>query len=146
MVKDDALIPFGKMPESRTHMTLPVSLESIPAGFPAPNGGYIDGELDVNEFLVTHPSSTYIYRVSGDSMIEAGIMSGDFVLVDSGMTPENEDTVVAMVDGEYTVKKLILKPKPQLVPCNADYSPIEIGEFTEVTIIGPVISVIRKYR
>ena len=79
-------------------------------------------------------------------MIEAGIMSGDFVLVDSGMTPENEDTVVAMVDGEYTVKKLILKPKPQLVPCNADYSPIEIGEFTEVTIIGPVISVIRKYR
>lgn len=145
-MQDDTLIPLGKLPQPRSRVPLPVSLESIPAGFPAPNGGYVDGELDVNEFLVTHPSSTYIYRVSGESMIDAGIMPGDFVLVDSGMTPENEDTVVAMVDGEYTVKKLILHPKPQLVPCNPNYSPIEICEFTEVTIIGPVISVIRKYR
>ena len=51
-----------------------------------------------------------------------------------------------MIDGEYTIKKLQTHPHPQLIPCNREYSPIEIGEYTEVTIIGPVISVIRKYR
>ena len=60
--------------------------------------------------------------------------------------PKTGDVVVAMIDGEYTIKKLQTHPHPQLIPCNREYSPIEIGEYTEVTIIGPVISVIRKYR
>ena len=91
----DEVTSYGLVPEANTHVELPVALESIQAGFPAPNGGYIDGNLDVNEFLVNSPSSTYIYRVSGESMIEAGIMPGDFVLVDSSVKPENGDVVVA---------------------------------------------------
>ncbi|MCK0527502.1 MULTISPECIES: translesion error-prone DNA polymerase V autoproteolytic subunit [unclassified Anaerobiospirillum] len=141
----DRVIPHGVVPNPKTTLSLPVAFETIQAGFPAPNGGYIDGNLDVNEFLVSHPSSTYIYRVAGDSMIEAGIMPDDFVLVDSSIEPRSNDIVVAMVDGEYTIKKLVKGPPPQLVPCNKEYSPIFIGEYTEVTVIGPVISVIRKY-
>lgn len=141
----DSVTPFGTDSESHGEVKLPLAQESIPAGFPTPNGGYIDSELDVNEFLVSHPSSTYIYRVDGDSMIEAGIMPDDYVLVDSSMQPRNGDVVVAVVDGDYTVKKLHMGPPPKLVPCNKDYQPIQIGEYTEVTIIGPVISVVRKY-
>ena len=109
----DEVTSYGLVPEANTHVELPVALESIQAGFPAPNGGYIDGNLDVNEFLVNSPSSTYIYRVSGESMIEAGIMPGDFVLVDSSVKPENGDVVVACVDGEYTIKEL-RNPNPNL--------------------------------
>ncbi len=141
----DEVTSYGLVPEANTHVELPVALESIQAGFPAPNGGYIDGNLDVNEFLVNSPSSTYIYRVSGESMIEAGIMPGDFVLVDSSVKPENGDVVVACVDGEYTIKELSLKPKPKLVPRNREYPEVEITENSVVVIVGPVISVVRKY-
>ena len=141
----DEVTSYGLVPEANTHVELPVALESIQAGFPAPNGGYIDGNLDVNEFLVNSPSSTYIYRVSGESMIEAGIMPGDFVPVDSSVKPENGDVVVACVDGEYTIKELRLKPKPKLVPRNREYPEVEITENSVVVIVGPVISVVRKY-
>ena len=141
----DRVISHGKVPAPQSFLELPVAFESVQAGFPAPNGGYIDGHLDVNQFLVSHPSSTFVYQVAGDSMIEAGIMPDDFVLVDASIEPKTGDVVVAMIDGEYTIKKLQTHPHPQLIPCNREYSPIEIGEYTEVTIIGPVISVIRKY-
>ena len=75
----DSLESFGKAVEERTHIELPLAQESIQAGFPAPNGGYIDENLDVNEFLVKSPSSTYIYRVSGESMKEAGFQDTPFI-------------------------------------------------------------------
>lgn len=141
----DRVKNLGKVGEPQSHLELPVAFECVQAGFPSPNGGYIDGHLDVNQFLVNHPSSTFVYQVAGDSMIEAGIMPNDFVLVDASVEPKDYDVVVAKVDGEYTIKKLLLGTTPQLVPCNKEYAPIEIGEYTDVTIIGPVISVIRKY-
>lgn len=136
---------LGLVSEANTHIELPVALESVQAGFPAPNGGYVDGNLDVNEFLITSPSSTYVYRVSGESMIDAGIMPGDFVLVDSSVKPNDGDIVVASVDNEFTIKELRLKPMPRLIPQNKDYPEVEISENSVVVIVGPVISVIRKY-
>lgn len=136
---------LGLVSEANTHIELPVALESVQAGFPAPNGGYVDGNLDVNEFLITSPSSTYVYRVSGESMIDAGIMPGDFVLVDSSVKPNDGDIVVASVDNEFTIKELRLKPRPRLIPQNKDYPEVEISENSVVVIVGPVISVIRKY-
>lgn len=138
---------FGKVAPSHGSMPLPLAEESIIAGFPAPNGGYIEGNLDVNEYLIDHPSATFIYRVSGDSMIDAGIMHGDFVLVDTSREVREGNIVVACVDGSYTIKKLVnvRSPRPQLLPCNSQYGPIEINEFSDVKIIGPVISVVRKY-
>ena len=141
----DRVKSFGLVPPAQSHLELPVACESIPAGFPSPNGGYIDGNLDVNQFLVSHPSSTYVYQVTGDSMIEAGIMPDDFVLVDSSIQVRSGDVVVASIDGEFTIKKLEVGPPPRLVPCNCLYQPVQIDEGAEVTIIGPVISVIRTY-
>lgn len=137
--------PFAKASSDSIKVELPVATESIQAGFPAPNGGYIDGKLDVNEFLISSPHSTYIYKVSGESMIDAGIMPGDYVLVDSSIEPSNGDVVVALVDGEYTIKELVLSNPPKLVPSNSEYAPVQITENSLVTIIGPVISVVRKY-
>ena len=137
--------PFAKSSSDSIKIELPVATESIQAGFPAPNGGYIDGKLDVNEFLISSPHSTYIYKVSGESMIDAGIMPGDYVLVDSSIEPSNGDVVVALVDGEYTIKELVLSNPPKLVPRNCEYAPVQITENSLVTIIGPVISVVRKY-
>ena len=137
--------PFAKASSDSIKVELPVATESIQAGFPAPNGGYIDGKLDVNEFLISSPHSTYIYKVSGESMIDAGIMPGDYVLVDSSIEPSNGDVVVALVDGEYTIKELVLSNPPKLVPRNCEYAPVQITENSLVTIIGPVISVVRKY-
>lgn len=141
----DKVTKIGPASDNHSHIELPLAQESIQAGFPHPNGGYIDGNLDVNEFLVTSPSSTYIYRVSGDSMCEAGIMHGDYVLVDSSRTVNSGDIVVASVDDEFTIKKIIFGKPDRLVPCNKEYSEIEINENTRVVIIGPVISVVRKY-
>lgn len=141
----DKLTPLGLVSPNQSHIELPLAQEGVQAGFPAPNGGYIEGDLDVNDFLITSPSSTYIYQVSGDSMCEAGIMHGDYVLVDSSRQARSGDIVVASVDNEFTIKKLVLGKRNKLVPCNCDYSEIEITENSRVVIIGPVISVIRKY-
>ena len=86
-----------------------------------------------------------IVRVSGDSMCDAGIMHGDYVLVDSSRTVNSGDIVVASVDDEFTIKKIVFGKPNRLVPCNKEYSQIEINENTRVVIIGPVISVVRKY-
>lgn len=141
----DKLTPLGIASPEHKRIELPLATESVQAGFPAPNGGYIDGNLDVNEFLVTSPSSTYIYKVSGDSMKDVGIMHGDYVLVDSSREVRNNDIVVASVDDEFTIKKIVFGKENQLVPCNEEYSSIEINENSRVVIIGPVISVVRKY-
>ena len=78
-------------------------------------------------------------------MIDAGIMPGDYVLVESSIEPSNGDVVVALVDGEYTIKELVLSNPPKHVPRNSEYAPVQITENSLVTIIGPVISVVRKY-
>lgn len=144
---NDKLEEFGLVAPSHGEVPLPLAEESIIAGFPAPNGGYVEGNLDVNEYLIDHPSATFIYRVSGDSMIDAGIMPGDFVLVDTSREPREGNIVVACVDGSYTIKKLLNvgSRTPKLMPCNDQYEAVEIHEYSEVTIIGPVISVVRKY-
>lgn len=109
----DRVVCQSKVPKPRSRLDLPVAFESILAGFLAPNGGYIDGHLDVNQFLVSHPSSTYIYQVFGASMIEAGIMPDDFILVDASIEPKSGDVVVAMIDGEIHCQKTdYLSPSP----------------------------------
>lgn len=141
----DSVESLGQVSPANTHIELPLGTESIQAGFPAPNGGYIEGNLDVNEFLIKSPSSTYIYRVSGDSMKDAGIMPGDYVLVDSSVEVRNNDIVVASINGEFTIKEIRLGRVNQLVPRNEEYPPVAIEENSNVVVIGPVISVVRKY-
>ena len=139
--------PVARIPpeSGRTRQPLPLSLEKIPAGFPAPNGGYVDGSLDLNEFCISHPASSYIFQVIGDSMIEAGILPDDYLVVDLAREPRHGDIVIAEVGQEFTVKYLELTPVPRLVPANSAYQPVVITPDLECEIIGVVVTSLRKY-
>jgi len=90
-------------------LELPLLALPCPAGFPSPAEEYIEGErLDLNEHLIRHPAATFVVRVRGDSMRGAGIESGDYLIVDRSLEPADGKVVVAVVDGELTLKRLRL--------------------------------------
>jgi DNA polymerase V len=111
--------------------------------FPSPAQDYIEQRIDLNELLIQRPSATYFVRVSGDSMIEAGISDGDMLVVDSSMTAEHEHIVIAAVHGEFTVKRLQLRPTVQLIPMNPAYQPIIIRSEDDLEIFGVVNYIIK---
>lgn len=142
----EELLSFGKTVAKSKDLALKVSEDNIDAGFPAFNSGNVDQSLDVNDFLIDHPNSSYIYKVRGESMIDLGIMPGDFVIVDSAKRVQNHDIVVACIDNEFTIKEIVLSNPPQLIAHNKEYSNIKINENSELKIIGPVVGVVRKYK
>ncbi len=106
----------------------------------------MDARLDLNERLVRHPAATFFVRVEGDSMIGAGIHSGDILVVDRSMEPTDRSIVVAVLNGELTVKRLWRKNgRVRLEPENPDYPVIEIAEGEELIIWGVVTSAIREF-
>ena len=78
---------------------------SISAGFPSPAEDHMDVSLDINEYLVKHPSSTFYIYVRGDSMINSGIFDGDLLIIDKSLEVKSNSIVVAVINGEFTVKK-----------------------------------------
>ena len=128
-----------------TQQPLPFFNTSIPAGFPSPADDYVEQHLDLNDFMIKHPSSTFFVRVEGESMRDAGILSGDMLVVDRSLTPSHGRIVVALLDGEFTVKRLLIeKDHVYLAPENADYSPIKIQPESLFQIWGVVTYVIHK--
>ena len=123
---------------------LPLYSDQISAGFPSPAQDYVERTLDLNELCISHPSSTFLVRVSGDSMKDAGILDGDMLVVDRSVTAIHGSIVVAAVNREFTVKELCLKPFRQLLPHNKAYQPILLNEQDEFEIFGVVVSVVRK--
>ena len=107
---------------------LPFFSERISAGFPSPAQGYLDEHLDLNRLCIRRPASTFLLRVEGDSMVDAGIFAGDILIVDRSLEAVAGDVVVASLEGEFTVKELQLLPTPMLRPRNAAYAPIPIGD------------------
>ena len=123
----------------------PMFLDSVSAGFPSPATDYMENKLDLNEYLVKHPAATFIVKANGPSMIEAGILSGDLLIVDRSVTPKNDNIVIASVFGDLTVKKLRKKGSALfLVSANNEYSSIEVKEEMECFIWGVVTYVIHK--
>ncbi len=123
----------------------PLMAFKIPAGFPSPAQDYIEGKLDLNEYLIAHPASTFFVRVDGYSMQGAGILPDDILIVDRALEAANNQIVIAVVDGELTVKRLKINGNEWfLVPENPDYQPIPITEGMEFTIWGIVTYVIHK--
>src|SRR5690606_22581593 len=88
----------------RQYVELPLFVERVACGFPSPAQDYIEDRLDLNRLAVRHPSATYFVKVSGDSMIGAGIGDGDLLVVDRSLDAGHGDIVVAAVAGEFTVK------------------------------------------
>ncbi|WP_258304865.1 translesion error-prone DNA polymerase V autoproteolytic subunit [Salmonella enterica] len=122
---------------------LPFFSYLVPCGFPSPAADYIEQRIDLNELLVSHPSSTYFVKATGDSMIDAGINDGDLLVVDSSRTAEHGDIVIAAVDGEFTVKRLQLRPTVQLNPMNSAYSPIIVGSEDTLDVFGVVTFIVK---
>ena len=120
-------------------------LGEIAAGFPSPAEEALLDTLKLDEFLVAKPDATYMLRVEGDSMIDAGIQPGDMVLVERGRRPRNGDIVIAQVDGDWTMKYFQKDAQGvRLEPANAKYRPIRPKRSLELG--GIVTCVIRKYR
>ena len=123
----------------------PLFLDSVSAGFPSPATDYMENKLDLNEHLVKHPAATFIVKASGPSMIEAGISSGDLLIVDRSIVPRNNNIVIASVFGDLTVKKLHKKGSTLfLLSANNQYPSIEIKEEMECFLWGVVTYVIHK--
>ena len=125
-------------------MPIPLAEQSVKAGFPSPAQDYMEGEIDLNDILIRHREATFYVRVSGDSMKDAGILDGDLLVVDRSVTARHGDTVIACVDGEFTVKILQLTPNIALLPANANYQPILFQAEQSLEIFGVVTFVIHK--
>ena len=87
-------------------LELPLFTSTVPAGFPSPADDHIEGKLDLNEHLVRRPAATFFVRASGESMRGAGIFDGDLLIIDRGVSPQPDDIVIAILQGELTVKRL----------------------------------------
>src|ERR1019366_9965818 len=94
-------IPF----ERRTALRIPMGTASVEAGFPSPADDHMERGIDFNEELIRNKAATFCVRVQGESMRDAGIHSGDVLVVDRSVTPADRQIVVAMIDGEFTVKR-----------------------------------------
>ena len=133
------------VPLAKSTVVLKLFSSTVAAGFPSPADDYVEKGLSMDELLIKHPSSTYLARASGDSMMECGILDGDILIIDRSITPENGDIVIAAIDGELTCKFLDLK-KNQLISANSKYLPIKLNDTAELLIEGVVISSIRQHR
>lgn len=124
---------------------LPLAGESVPAGFPSPAEEYLEQPLDLNEYVAPRPEATFYVRVSGDSMIGAGIFHDDILVVDKSQRPAPGNVVIAFVDGEFTVKRLVRDGDMlALAPENPDFSPIALTPETDFEIWGVVRHVVHK--
>ncbi|MSS73894.1 MAG: translesion error-prone DNA polymerase V autoproteolytic subunit [Candidatus Latescibacteria bacterium] len=138
-----AVIPY----EPSAALPIPFFGSTIPAGFPSPAEDYIDKSLDLNDLVIQHPAATFFVRVEGDSMIDAGIHSGDVLVVDRALTPGNGRVVVAVVGGEFTVKRIRkVGDRLFLVPDNPDLDPLEISPETGFEVWGIVTYVIHRVK
>jgi len=132
-------------PELSTPVSRPLYMTAIEAGFPSPADDYIEGRLDLNQHLIKHPAATFFVKVSGHSMVDAGIFPGDILIVDRSLEAVDKKIVIAVVNGELTVKRLRIRSgRPFLEPENDQYAPIEITPDMAFEIWGVVTSVIHK--
>ena len=116
---------------------------AVAAGFPSPADDYLESKLDLNDYLIKHPSATFFVRVAGDSMVNAGIHNNDIIIVDRSIKPKHGKIVVAALDGQMTVKRLYRRDKKViLLPENELFKPIEISDSMEIVIWGVATNVI----
>ena len=128
---------------SRGGGRLPLYGAYVPAGFPSPADDFIEDMLDLNTFLIRHPAATFLVRVQGESMVDAGIYPGDILVVDRALEPGDRSVVVVALDGELTVKRIRRRSgKVFLEAQNPKYSPIEVPPDTSLHVWGVVTYVI----
>jgi DNA polymerase V len=131
--------------ETSSPRELPLSVPTISAGFPSPAEDFIDKKLDLNEYLVRNQPATFLVKVQGTSMENAGILDGDILVVDRSLEPSSGKIVIGVIDGEFTVKRIEKKAgKFFLLPENESFKPIEITPDMDFKIWGIVTFAIHK--
>jgi len=124
---------------------IPYFLSKVRVGWPSPADDYVERPIDLNEHLIKNPAATYFVRVSGDSMIDACIGDGAILVVDRSVEAKHKNIVIADINGSYSCKRLLIKPKVCLASENDKYPPIFIEENEELQAIGVVIAAINTY-
>lgn len=128
---------------NREAARIPLYASSVKAGFPSPADDFIEQYLDLNDHLIKHPAATFFVRASGESMINAGIYSGDMLVVDRSIEAVHGHVVIAAVNGELTVKRLSRQQgKTRLLAENPEFAAIELTSDQDVVIWGVVTHVI----
>ena len=120
-------------------------LNSVCAGFPSPASDYLEGEIDLNRYLITNPPATFIVKSQGNCMLQAGIHSGDLLVVDRSIKPKNNSIAIASIDGDLTVKRIKISGKKFLLSSdNKDYGNVKINNESDIFIWGIVTKVIHN--
>lgn len=136
-IRADIFVP----PTNPSSLRIPLYESGVQAGFPSPAESYVDKSLDLNEYLVANPASTFFVYVTGDSMDLAGMEDGDLLVVDRSLEPRNGDIVIMSIDNEFTVKRYMKDSSGlRLLPesSNPIYKPIRPKDFEEWRFIGVV--------
>ena len=132
-------------PDVSTRYACLIYLVPVSAGYPSPADDYLDGVLDLNQHLIQHPTATFFVRVAGESMRDTGIHTGDVLIVDRALTPRDGSVIIAVVNGDLTVKRLVQRQgELLLVPENSAYPPLAITETTAFEVWGVVTYVIHR--
>jgi DNA polymerase V len=123
----------------------PLFAAQVPAGFPSPADDYSQDRLDLNRQLVKNPAATFFVRAAGDSMIGAGIHHDDLLVVDRSLEPKDKNIIIAVINGELTVKRIRIRNKKiTLVPENNEYASQQVTPDTQFEIWGVVTNVIHR--
>lgn len=127
-------------------LPLPLLGRRVPAGFPSPADDYLEGEIDLNRYLIERPAACFLMRVSGPSMSGAGIMDGDLVVVDRSVEAKPGHVVIAILQGEMTLKRLhrLKDGRSALKAEHPDFADQPIGDGYPAEIWGVVVGCIRK--
>ena len=127
-------------------LKIPLLSDSISAGFPSPADDYTEENIDLNEHLISNPFSTFFLRVKGDSMLNAGIKDKDLIIVDKSLRAKPGNIVIAMIDGEFTIKRLSIKNNELYLKAeHHNYPDFRFKNYIDVQIWGVVIYSIHSY-
>jgi len=118
----------------------------VPAGFPSPADDYIEGRLSLDEHLISNKDATFFVRAKGNSMTGAGIFDGDLLVVDKSLDPSSGDIIIAIIDGDLTVKRFIRRGERVILkPENPRFKEIELQDGQELLVWGVVTSTVKKF-
>tara|TARA_B100000579_G_scaffold325016_1_gene274774 strand:+ start:58 stop:504 length:447 start_codon:yes stop_codon:yes gene_type:complete len=138
---------YSSSKEVSSTLLVPLVKETISAGFPSPAEDHIELGIDLNRYLIKNPISTFFLRVSGNSMNNAGIYNNDLLIIDRSINPIPGHIVVALLDGEFTLKRLVKKKNNYYLKAEKEnYPAINLYEYTNIQIWGVAIYSIHELK
>ena len=136
---------FGRIKPGKVKR-LPYFEYFVPAGYPSSVDDPFISHLDLSAYLIRHPKTVYYFKVNGYSMVNAGISHKDLLVVDTAIKPKHRDVIIAVLNGEFTVKRLYLADSEiQLLSANPEFPAVTVTKETEFFVQGTVTTVIRTF-